>query len=143
VVEVRGGGVQSTKAWGVIKSASMYHLRHPRVRSEHPRFNLELRSLRRELRCEGQSLFCLRGDSVAHGGELCGIPRAHLHVVPASLLESFFEPLFLDLQFRGGPVFMAHRLLYHSTLGLRVIKMNLQFRGGPVFEAHRLCITQL
>ena len=25
-------------------------------------------------------------------------------------------------RFRGGLVFMAHRLLYHSTLGLRVIK---------------------
>ena len=25
-------------------------------------------------------------------------------------------------QFRGGLVFKAHRLLYHSTLGLRVIK---------------------
>ena len=29
-------------------------------------------------------------------------------------------------RFRGGLVFMAHRLLYHSTLGLRVIKRNLQ-----------------
>ena len=28
-----------------------------------------------------------------------------------------------DVQrFRGGLVFKAHRLLYHSTLGLRVIK---------------------
>jgi len=26
------------------------------------------------------------------------------------------------IQFRGGLVFKAHRLLYHSTLGLRVIK---------------------
>ena len=25
-------------------------------------------------------------------------------------------------RFRGGPVFKAHRLVYHSTLGLRVIK---------------------
>ena len=25
-------------------------------------------------------------------------------------------------RFRGGLVFKAHRLLYHSTLGLRVIK---------------------
>jgi len=30
-------------------------------------------------------------------------------------------------QFRGGLVFKAHRLLYHSTLGLRVIKNR---RGG-------------
>jgi len=27
-------------------------------------------------------------------------------------------------RFRGGLVFKAHRLLYHSTLGLRVIKMK-------------------
>ena len=26
------------------------------------------------------------------------------------------------LRFRGGLVFKAHRLVYHSTLGLRVIK---------------------
>ena len=27
-----------------------------------------------------------------------------------------------DLRFRGGLVFKAHRLVYHSTLGLGVIK---------------------
>ena len=34
-------------------------------------------------------------------------------------------------QFRGGLVFEAHRLLYHSTLGLRVIKKRRrQIRGS-------------
>ena len=32
-------------------------------------------------------------------------------------------------QFRGGLVFEAHRLLYFSTLGLRVIKNKKKFRG--------------
>ena len=58
----------------------------------------------------------------------------------------------------GGLVIKSHRLLYHSTLGLRVIKkkkmdwagelirsvfpsphINVQrFRGGLVFKAYRL-----
>ena len=61
-------------------------------------------------------------------------------------------------RFRDGLVFKAHRLVYHSTLGLRVIKIKkvggvvphaplaplqvhlvlLRFRGGLVFKAHRL-----
>ena len=34
-------------------------------------------------------------------------------------------------RFRGGLVFKAHRLLYHSTLGSRVIKKNKQVEGLP------------
>jgi len=39
-------------------------------------------------------------------------------------------------RFRGGPVFKAHRLLYHSTLGFRVIKKKVsgfgfRAREGP------------
>ena len=30
-------------------------------------------------------------------------------------------------RFRGGLVFKAHRLLYHSTLGLRVIKKKRRY----------------
>ena len=30
-------------------------------------------------------------------------------------------------RFRGGLVFKAHKLLYHSTLGLRVMKKNKKF----------------
>jgi len=33
-------------------------------------------------------------------------------------------------RFRGGLVFKANRLLYHSTLGVRVIKKKKK-RGGP------------
>ena len=40
------------------------------------------------------------------------------------------------LPFRGGLVFKAHRLLYYSTLGLRVIKKKQKYlprpRGGGV-----------
>jgi hypothetical protein len=36
--------------------------------------------------------------------------------------ESLSRSLFTGERFRGGPVFKAHRLLYHSTLGPRVIK---------------------
>jgi len=32
-------------------------------------------------------------------------------------------------RFRGGLVFKAHRSLYHSTLGLRVIKPKAERRG--------------
>ena len=38
-----------------------------------------------------------------------------------------FEP-------RGGLVFKAHRLVYHSTLGLRVIKKKKEEPGRPRFE---------
>jgi len=31
-------------------------------------------------------------------------------------------------RFRGGPVFKAHRWLYHSTLGSRVIKKKKKYR---------------
>jgi len=35
-------------------------------------------------------------------------------------------------RFRGGLVFKAHRLLYHSTLGLRGIKKKKKRRRRPV-----------
>jgi len=43
-------------------------------------------------------------------------------------LTALYVPYSLDsgpLRFRGGLVFKAHRLLYHSTLGLRVIKKKV------------------
>ena len=46
-------------------------------------------------------------------------------------------------RFRGGLVFEAHRLLYHSTLGLRVIQKKKRDRGlvipgsGKAFLSHR------
>jgi len=33
-------------------------------------------------------------------------------------------------RFQGGIVFKAHRLVYPSTLGLRVIENKKKFRGG-------------
>jgi len=33
-------------------------------------------------------------------------------------------------RFRGGLVFKAHRLVYHSTLGLRVIKKQRRRESG-------------
>ena len=46
-------------------------------------------------------------------------------------------------RFRGGLVFKAHRLVYHSTLGLRVIKKrkNLRSRRGSV-AGSRSCFEQ-
>ena len=37
-------------------------------------------------------------------------------------LNASTDYLLMQRRFRGGLVFKAHRLLYHSTLGLRVIK---------------------
>jgi len=49
-----------------------------------------------------------------------------------------------ETRFRGGLAFKAHRLLYHSTLGLRVIKKKkmkleekLNIETQPVPELHR------
>ena len=36
-------------------------------------------------------------------------------------------------RFRGGLVFKAHTLLYHSTLGLRVIKKKVVFDGVRLY----------
>ena len=41
------------------------------------------------------------------------------HTLGCSILELLYRNV---QRFRGGLVFKAHRLLYHSTLGLRVIK---------------------
>jgi len=42
-------------------------------------------------------------------------------------------------RFRGGLVFKAHRLLYHSTLGSIVIKKNIRRRGvAPVFRTRQV-----
>jgi len=41
-------------------------------------------------------------------------------------------------RFRGGLVFKAHRLLYHSTLGLRVIKRRKSLKSCFVFLGFRV-----
>ena len=38
-------------------------------------------------------------------------------------------------RFRGGLVFKAHRLVYHSTLGLRVIKKKKKVEGSGFSDA--------
>ena len=45
-----------------------------------------------------------------------------------------------QVRFRGGLVFKAHRLLYHSTLSLRVIKcvIDSPLMGGPAFNSRAL-----
>jgi len=41
-------------------------------------------------------------------------------------------------RFRGGLVFKAHRLLYHSTLGVRVIKKKTMPHTMPATRAPSL-----
>jgi len=43
-------------------------------------------------------------------------------------------------RFRGGLVFKAHRLLYHSTLGLRVIKKKKK-RSSFVVQAPAIAVV--
>ena len=45
------------------------------------------------------------------------------------------QQLCRNVRFRGGPVFKAHRLVYHSTLGWRVM---IKRREGPARSAKRL-----
>ena len=40
-------------------------------------------------------------------------------------------------RFQGGLVFKAHRPLYHSVLGSRVIKKKKKYRGASAGPAHR------
>jgi len=60
----------------------------------------------------------------------------HLLVRRALAASCCLEPLCQmeqvtsNLMFRGGLVFKAHRLLYHSTLGLRVIKIKKELDGN-------------
>jgi len=42
-------------------------------------------------------------------------------------------------KFRGGLVFEAHRLVYHSTLGLRVIKKKRRPPNGGVPRSQPRC----
>jgi len=46
-------------------------------------------------------------------------------------------------RFRGGLVFKAHRLVYHSTLGLRVIKKKKKSRERefPAFKGFPVMVT--
>jgi len=64
------------------------------------------------------------------GGALAEAPVVVLDLVDARRLETG-KQLHRNMQrFGGGLVFKAHRLLYHSTLGLRVIKKTRRQAGG-------------
>ena len=45
-------------------------------------------------------------------------------------------------RFRGGLVFKAHRLLFHSTLGLRVIKKKRSYRLDLLIEVVEVRLEQ-
>jgi len=62
---------------------------------------------------------------VAADGDAAQRPHAphHLAQVSQLLVTTPMKLLHINVQrFRGGLVFKAHGILYHSTLGLRVIK---------------------
>ena len=69
----------------------------------------------------------LRVGTVASGlgWEVIGAPSKFMHEstnsTALSTLICYLRPR-SDLRFRGGLVFEAHRLVYHSTLGWRVMK---------------------
>ena len=46
--------------------------------------------------------------------------------------EGRFKNNYLAERFRGGLVFKAHRVLYHATLGSRVLKKKEKVRGWEV-----------
>ena len=78
------------------------------------------------LSCRAQS-FQENSLNLAHGLEaVCSVVR----LVPEENVK----------RFRGGPVFKAHRLLHHSTLGVRVIEKkkrvlrNLELSDSKVYE---------
>ena len=50
---------------------------------------------------------------------------------PVPVVHVRLHQQLLDLQVRGGLVFKASRLLYHSTLGSRAIKKKKKVRGVP------------
>ena len=86
------------------------------------------------------ALFLLPLEPFSHSVFLCGAGtrswRPGTRTCPCSAAAALGSgPGLTPVQrFRGGLVFKAHRLLYHSTLGLRVIKKKrrhlLARRGG-------------
>ena len=67
------------------------------------------------------------GVSYERGTPVGGVdPRSKTAVLDSSVVPSGAG----GQRFRGGLVSKAHRLLYHSTLGLRVIKMTKKSGGA-------------
>jgi len=49
----------------------------------------------------------------------------------AAAISKVLQKLLAEMwRFRGGLVFKAHRLLYHSTLGLNIIKKEKKKKKG-------------
>jgi len=63
-----------------------------------------------------------------------GTPAAHL-----GMQELDMSRMDLVQWFRGGLVFKAHKLLYHSTLGLRVVKKKKHL-GLQELDLSRMCL---
>jgi len=59
----------------------------------------------------------------------CGVPGSRFQVSGFDFWMQGLIPGSVGL-FRGGLVFKAHRLLYHSTLGLRIIKKRRRRPGS-------------
>ena len=76
----------------------------------------------------------LPGNQAEHGP--VHSQRQLLHLVQGSGLEQL--PHRNVKRFRGGLVFKAHRWLYHSTLGSRVIKKKNQAERGAVHAKRQL-----
>ena len=77
------------------------------------------------------------GASTASGPWSCASPcstassRTAPVMVPHGGLQRNFAKLHRNVQrFRGGLVLKAHRLLHHSTLGVRVIKKKKEVVSG-------------
>jgi len=69
--------------------------------------------------CAMRSAFVRRYPSLNLCGLCCSLQGSGCNVS----VRNWGQLLHINLQrFRGGPVFKAHRLVYHSTLGLRGIK---------------------
>jgi len=63
------------------------------------------------------------------------VMESWVEVAPFPLAAAF--TFTFNCRFRDGLVFKAHRLLYHSTLGLRVIKKKKKKDGGCTLSARR------
>jgi len=62
-------------------------------------------------------------------------PPQQLWVAPRPLTTRIKSPGTLPAKrFRGGHVFKAHRLVYHSTLGWRVIKKKKKAASNRLFQ---------
>jgi len=65
------------------------------------------------------------------------VDRGHALLPLVQALGKAHRLLDINVQrFRGGLVFKAHRLVYHSTLGLRVIKKKKKKKTSARYYLH-------